>query len=162
MDHQFENQCTGSLAPFPSPEFSRFCCSVSAGTFSRLISASTTTGNGKGLNSGRVLIFAIVPTPEHTFWPMWLTQGARETRFSGLTTNHLGTANLKPGTITHLETAPVPHINSMQDCLGVEVRIRSQNSREFKGQGPGQLRTGFYKIAHVLREKLERHSIPTP
>ena len=74
----------------------------------------------------------------------------------------LGNRELKPGTITHLETAPVPHINSMQDCLGVEVRIRSQNSREFKGQGPGQLRTGFYKIAHVLREKLERHSIPTP
>ncbi len=69
---------------------------------------------------------------------------------------------LKPGTIAYLEAAPVPNINSMQDCLGVEVKIRTQNSREFKGQGPGQLHKGLYRIAHLLREKLERHGVPMP
>src|SRR6266481_841169 len=31
---------------------------------------------------------------------------------------------LKPGTIVHLEAAPVPKVHSMADCLKVEVSLR--------------------------------------
>lgn len=69
---------------------------------------------------------------------------------------------LKPGTIAVLDGAPVPKINSLADCLQVEVRLRVQNGREFKGQGPGQLYTGFRKHAFNLRQRIERSSLPLP
>ena len=48
-------------------------------------------------------------------------------------------SELKPGTIAYLsQVAPVPMINSTAECLTVEVTIRLQNGRDFKGQGPGQ------------------------
>jgi hypothetical protein len=67
---------------------------------------------------------------------------------------------LKPGTITHLDGAPVPSITCLQQCPAVEVRVRLQNEREFKGQGPGQLYKGVRKIAFSLRQKLEKASMP--
>jgi hypothetical protein len=67
---------------------------------------------------------------------------------------------LKPGTITHLSSAPVLTLNSLPDCLKVEVTVRLQNGREFRGQGPGQLYTGFRKRAFALRQKIERSSVP--
>jgi hypothetical protein len=67
---------------------------------------------------------------------------------------------LKPGTIAHLSAAPVPTVNSMADCLEVEVTVRLQNSRAFKGQGPGQLFTGFRKYAFALRRRIEASSLP--
>jgi hypothetical protein len=39
---------------------------------------------------------------------------------------------LKPGTITYSEAAPVPKINSIGECPEVEVKIRLQNGREFR------------------------------
>jgi hypothetical protein len=69
---------------------------------------------------------------------------------------------LKPGTIAVLEAAPVPNVNSMADCLTVEVTVRLQNGREFKGQGPGQLYIGCRKYAFALRQRIERSSLPLP
>jgi hypothetical protein len=69
---------------------------------------------------------------------------------------------LKPGTTTHLSSAPVLTLNSLADCLKVEVTVRLQNGREFKGQGPGQPYTGFRKHAFALRQKIERSSVPLP
>ncbi|HXM20141.1 MAG TPA: hypothetical protein VN948_02615 [Terriglobales bacterium] len=69
---------------------------------------------------------------------------------------------LKPGTIVHLSAATVPKVNSMADCLTVEVTVRLQNGKEFKGQGPGQLRTGWLKYAYVLRQRIEKSSLPLP
>ena len=69
---------------------------------------------------------------------------------------------LKPGTIVHLSVAPVPTVHSMIDCVSVEVRVRLQNGREFKGQGPGHLYTGFRKYAFALRQRIERSSLPLP
>lgn len=72
-------------------------------------------------------------------------------------------SELKPGTITHpQQVAPVPKVNSMAACLTVEVTIRLQNGREFKGQGPGQLRTGWLKYAYMLRQRIEKSSLPLP
>jgi hypothetical protein len=48
----------------------------------------------------------------------------------------------------------------LQQCPAVEVRVRLQNEREFKGQGPGQLYKGVRKIVFSLRQKLEKASIP--
>jgi hypothetical protein len=67
---------------------------------------------------------------------------------------------LKPGTIAYLEVAPVPNVHSRPECLNVEVRVRLQNGREFKGQGPGQLYKGIRKTAFALRQRLERASLP--
>ena len=67
---------------------------------------------------------------------------------------------LKPGTITHLDGASVPSITCLQQCPAIEVRIRLQNEREFKGQGPGQLYRGIRRIAFSVRQKLEKASIP--
>jgi hypothetical protein len=67
---------------------------------------------------------------------------------------------LKPGTITHVDAAPVRGITYLQQCPAIEVRVRLQNEREFKGQGPGQLYTGVRKIAFSLRRKLEKASLP--
>ncbi|MFZ3265185.1 MAG: hypothetical protein WA172_14370 [Terriglobales bacterium] len=70
---------------------------------------------------------------------------------------------LKPGTITLPEqVAPVPKVNSMAACLEVEVTIRLQSGREFKGQGPGQLRTGWLKYAYALRHRIDKSSLPLP
>jgi hypothetical protein len=69
---------------------------------------------------------------------------------------------LKPGTIVHVSAAPVSKLNSMADCLTVEVTVRLQNGKEFKGQGPGQLRTGWVKYAYVLRQRIAKSSLPLP
>lgn len=67
---------------------------------------------------------------------------------------------LKPGTISYFEAAPVPKITSVRECPKVEVAIRLQNGREFKGQGPGQLYKGMRKIAFAMRQRIERASLP--
>jgi hypothetical protein len=67
---------------------------------------------------------------------------------------------LKPGTISYLEAAPVLKITSIRECPKVEVAIRLQNGREFKGQGPGQLYKGIRKIAFAMRQRIERASLP--
>ena len=67
---------------------------------------------------------------------------------------------LRPGTITYLEVASVPKVNKHSQCFEVEVRIRLQNGREFKGQGPGQLYTGIRKIGFALRQRIEKASLP--
>ena len=69
---------------------------------------------------------------------------------------------LKPGTIAHLEAAPVPKVNSLADCVTVEITLRLQNGREFRGQGPGQLYTGLRKYVFALRERIEKLSLPLP
>ena len=67
---------------------------------------------------------------------------------------------LRPGTIAHLQAAPVLKLNSVHECLEVEVRVRLQNGREFKGEGPGQLCKGVRKIAFALRQLIEKASLP--
>jgi hypothetical protein len=67
---------------------------------------------------------------------------------------------IRPGTITHLEGAPVPKISTLRDCPEVEVTLRLQNGREFKGQGPGQLYTGLRKFAFGLRQRIEKTALP--
>jgi hypothetical protein len=47
------------------------------------------------------------------------------------------------------------------ECLTVEVRVRLQNGREFKGQGPGQLYKGIRKAAFALRQRIEKASLPS-
>lgn len=69
---------------------------------------------------------------------------------------------LKPGTIAHLDAAAVPKVNSMADCLKVEVTLRLQNGREFRGQGPGQLYAGLRKYAFALRQRIDKSSLPLP
>lgn len=69
---------------------------------------------------------------------------------------------LKPGTIAHLEAAPVSKVTSLADCLTVEITVRLQNGRGVKGQGPGQLYTGFRKYAFALRQRIEASSLPLP
>ncbi|MGA8621194.1 MAG: hypothetical protein WB660_22055 [Candidatus Sulfotelmatobacter sp.] len=71
-------------------------------------------------------------------------------------------SELKPGTITHQQVAPVPKVNSMAAYLTVEMTIRMQNGGEFKGQGPGQSRTGWLKYAYLLRQRIEKSSLPLP
>ena len=53
---------------------------------------------------------------------------------------------LKPGTIHHVSTAPVPGVHSMQDCLAIEVTVRLQNGRQFRGQGPRPVVHGLPKV----------------
>jgi|SRR5467141_1248618 len=67
---------------------------------------------------------------------------------------------LKPGTISYFEVTPVPAVTSRHECLTVEVRVRLQNGREFKGQGPGQLYKGIRKAAFALRQRIEKASLP--
>src|SRR6266478_2870709 len=69
---------------------------------------------------------------------------------------------LKPGTITHLSAATVPTLSSLRECLTVEVRIRLQNGREFKGEGPGQLYKGLRKFGFAVRQRMEKASLPLP
>jgi len=69
---------------------------------------------------------------------------------------------LRPGTIAHLEAAPVPQVNSLADCVKVEITLRLQNGREFRAQGPGQLYTGLRKYAFALRQRIEKSSLPLP
>ena len=50
-------------------------------------------------------------------------------------------AELKPGTITYLDAAPLQNPSvSLRDCLNAEVHVRLQNGRQFwlRGSGPGQ------------------------
>jgi hypothetical protein len=54
---------------------------------------------------------------------------------------------LKPGSIVHLSGDPVAGVTSLQQCLGVEVTVRTQDQQEFKGAGPGQLRASLLKRA---------------
>jgi hypothetical protein len=67
---------------------------------------------------------------------------------------------LKPGTIVHLPGAPVPQITTLRECTEVEVTVRLQNGREFKGEGPGQLYTGCRKFFFSLRQKIEKSGLP--
>jgi hypothetical protein len=67
---------------------------------------------------------------------------------------------IKPGTISYFEAAPVLKVTSQSECLGVEVRVRLQNGREFKGQGPGQLYKGIRKIGFAFRQRIEKASLP--
>src|ERR1700733_2620623 len=67
---------------------------------------------------------------------------------------------LKPSTIAHLSAAPVPGVGSMAECLRVEVTVRLQNGKEFKGQGPGQLRIGWLKYGNALRRRIAKSSLP--
>ncbi|HWZ44271.1 MAG TPA: hypothetical protein VNW97_12405 [Candidatus Saccharimonadales bacterium] len=69
---------------------------------------------------------------------------------------------LKPGTIVYLSAAPVSGVSSMAECLMLEVTVRLQNGKEFKGQGPGQLRKGWLKYAYALRQRIEKTSLPLP
>ena len=67
---------------------------------------------------------------------------------------------LKPGTISYLEVAPVAKITSLEDCPLVEVTVRLQNGRQIRAQGPGQLYKGTRKIAFALRDRIEKTSLP--
>ena len=67
---------------------------------------------------------------------------------------------LKPGTISYLEVAPVPKVTSIAECPHVEVTVRLQNGRQIRGQGPGQLYKGMRKIAFALRQRIEKASLP--
>jgi hypothetical protein len=70
---------------------------------------------------------------------------------------------LKPGTITYVEGAPVVAFASLDACLKSGVHVCLQNGREFwlKGQGPGQLRTGrIQRLAFWLRKKIESAAVP--
>jgi hypothetical protein len=67
---------------------------------------------------------------------------------------------IRPGTISYLEPAPVPEIYSPQECSSVQIKVRLQNGREFKAQGPGQLYTGLRKKAFALRMIMEKASLP--
>lgn len=57
---------------------------------------------------------------------------------------------LKPGTIAYLEGDAVAGLTSLQQCLGVEVTVRTQDGEEFKGAGPGQLGMNPLKKAFRL------------
>ena len=59
---------------------------------------------------------------------------------------------MKPGSIEFLDGNPVPNVNSVQDCMQVEVGVRLQNGRQFwlKGQGPGQLHMGRVAASRIL------------
>lgn len=70
---------------------------------------------------------------------------------------------LKPGTITFLDGAPVQGFSSLKDCLDAEVHVRLQNGRQFwlQGSGPGQHKRGrLQRAAFWLRAKLEARSVP--
>jgi hypothetical protein len=78
----------------------------------------------------------------------------------GFDNKSLWDRELKPGTISYLEGAPVPKVNSIAECSQVEVAVRLQNGRHIKAQGPGQLYKGIHKIAFALRQRIERASLP--
>lgn len=67
---------------------------------------------------------------------------------------------LRPGTISHLQAAPALVLNSARECFDIEVRVRLQNGREVKGQGPGQPYKGIRKLAFALRQRMEKSSLP--
>jgi hypothetical protein len=60
---------------------------------------------------------------------------------------------LKPGTIMHISSDPVVGVTSLQQCLEIEVTVRTQDQQEFKGAGPGQLRMGPLKRAYRFFRK---------
>jgi hypothetical protein len=70
---------------------------------------------------------------------------------------------LKPGSITFLEVAPVPGLASLAECVVIEVHVRLQGGRQFwlKGSGPGQLHVGRLQgAAFWLRSKFESAAVP--
>jgi hypothetical protein len=70
---------------------------------------------------------------------------------------------LRPGTITFVEAAPVRAFGSVADCLQAEVHVRLQNGHIFwlKGNGPGQQRMGLVqRNAFWLRDKMEKRAVP--
>jgi hypothetical protein len=70
---------------------------------------------------------------------------------------------LRPGTITFLEGAPLQSFSSLKDCLDAEVHVRLQNGRQFwlQGSGPGQHKRGWLQRATFwLRASLEAGSVP--
>ncbi len=72
-------------------------------------------------------------------------------------------AELKPGTITYLNGAPVQSFTSLKECLDAEVHVRLQNGRQFwlQGAGPGQHKRGrLQRAAFWLRGKLGAGSVP--
>lgn len=69
---------------------------------------------------------------------------------------------LRPGTITHLSAAPVPHVTALLQCTHIGVRVRLQNGGEVTAQGPGQLYKGVRKFTSELRRRMERASVPLP
>jgi hypothetical protein len=79
--------------------------------------------------------------------------------------NSIWGAELKPGTITYLEGAPLQTWppSTLRDCLDAEVHVRLQNGRQFwlRGSGPGQHKRGrLQHAAFWLRAKLEAGSVP--
>jgi hypothetical protein len=72
-------------------------------------------------------------------------------------------AELKPGTITHLDAAPVTGTQVLKDCFTAEVHVRLQNGRQFwlRGSGPGQQKMSkIQRAAFLLRAKLEAGAVP--
>jgi hypothetical protein len=70
---------------------------------------------------------------------------------------------LKPGTITFLESAPLRSFSMLCDCMDAEVHVRLQNGRLFwlRGSGPGQHKRGtLQRAAFWLRAKLEAGAVP--
>ena len=69
---------------------------------------------------------------------------------------------LRPGTILHRAAAPLLKLGSPPECFTVEVSVRLQNGREIRAQGPGQLYTGFRRLAFAMRQRIEKASLPLP
>lgn len=70
---------------------------------------------------------------------------------------------LKPGTITFVEAAPLEWSGPLSGIDGIEVHIRLQNGRQFwlRGTGPGALKLGrIQRVAFRLRKKLEAGAVP--
>lgn len=71
--------------------------------------------------------------------------------------------DLKPGTISRLEAAPILVVTSLTQCQEIEVHVRLQNGRLFwlKGVGPGQWRMGrVQRFAFWLRNRFEKAAVP--
>jgi hypothetical protein len=68
---------------------------------------------------------------------------------------------LKPGSIKHFQNvALVVGITTMQQCLETKVYVRSQNGRELKGQGPGQVAGHSRRVMFWFRRKLDALAVP--
>jgi len=72
---------------------------------------------------------------------------------------------LKPGTITFVEAAPIVGPVSLAEVMEMQVHVHLQNGRGFwlKGTGPGQLRTGsIQRIAFSfwIRDKSQKAAVP--
>jgi hypothetical protein len=71
---------------------------------------------------------------------------------------------LKPGTITHAEAAPVKNLTGSLSLLeGLQVHVYLQNGRQFwlRGTGLGALKMGrIQRVAFWLRKGLEAGAVP--